>query len=212
MPDDLLQTWQYEGQDHHFNDNYPGYAIFISNGNADRAGSLMFGKFLGKELQARGLRYTPHYTLPLMRHRRRELLDADAGVYRYDELIVLQRNPHAGGAARSRVDRQPAGGTGTGEPGAPRADQRGDRCGGRGFLRGARSTARSTRLAKRASTPTVAALRPQSGDAVPRSSQPKASPDRRVHTRTVWLRRNASVLMIMKLIMLTPTPAAKAGA
>jgi N-acetylmuramoyl-L-alanine amidase len=91
VPDNLLQTWQYEGHEQHFNDNYPGYALFISNQNGDRAGSLMFGKFLGTELQARGLGYTPHYTLPLMRNRRRELVDANAGVYRYDQLIVLER-------------------------------------------------------------------------------------------------------------------------
>jgi len=108
VPDDLLQTWQYEGQDHHFNDNYPGYAIFISNQNGDRAGSLQFGKFLGAELQARGLGYTPHYILPIMRHRRRELLDADAGVYRYDELIVLQRTHMAAALleAGSIINRQ----------------------------------------------------------------------------------------------------------
>ena len=47
VPDNLLQTWQYEGQEQHYNDDYPGYAIFISNDNADRAGSLLFGKFLG---------------------------------------------------------------------------------------------------------------------------------------------------------------------
>jgi N-acetylmuramoyl-L-alanine amidase len=41
-------------------------------------------------LQARGLHYTPHYTLPLMRRNRHELLDAEAGVYRYDQLIVLR--------------------------------------------------------------------------------------------------------------------------
>ncbi len=90
VPDNLLQTWQYAGQDEHYNDDYPGYAIFVSNDNPDRAGSLMFGGFLGNELQARGLQYTPHYTLPLMGHRRRELVDAKAGVYRYDQLIVLR--------------------------------------------------------------------------------------------------------------------------
>ena len=30
--------------------------------NADRAGSLAFGRSLGHELQKRGLHYTPHYT------------------------------------------------------------------------------------------------------------------------------------------------------
>ena len=45
---------------------------------------------MGKALEARGLSYTPHYTLALMANRRRELLDALAGVYRYDQLIVLR--------------------------------------------------------------------------------------------------------------------------
>jgi N-acetylmuramoyl-L-alanine amidase len=108
VPDNLLQTWTYEGQENHFNDDYPGYALFISNDNADRAGSLMFAKLLGKELQARGLQYTPHYILPLMGHRRRVLLDAIAGVYRYDELIVLRmtRMPAVLLEAGSIVNRQ----------------------------------------------------------------------------------------------------------
>lgn len=91
VPDYLLQRWTYEEQQLNFNDDYPGYAIFVSNDNADRAGSLAFGHLLGTELQARGLAFTPHYTLALMRHRRRELLDPQAGVYRYDRLVVLER-------------------------------------------------------------------------------------------------------------------------
>jgi N-acetylmuramoyl-L-alanine amidase len=95
VPDNLLKTWDYDGQENHFNDDYPGYAIFISNENADRAGSLLFGAFLGKELESRGLHYTPHYTLALMGHRRRILVDANAGVYRYDQLIVLRETKMA---------------------------------------------------------------------------------------------------------------------
>ena len=91
VPDNLLQTWEYEGQQYSYNDDYPGYALFISYDNADRSGSLQFGHLLGKALQANGLQYTPHYTLPLMRHYRRDLVDADAGVYRFDELVVLRR-------------------------------------------------------------------------------------------------------------------------
>lgn len=90
VPDNLLRTWNYEGQEYHYNDSYPGYALFVSNDNPDRAGSLMFGHMLGEALQARGLGYTPHYILPLMRHRRRELVDEAAGVYRYDQLVVLR--------------------------------------------------------------------------------------------------------------------------
>jgi len=90
VPDHLLETWKHDGQQDHFSDRFRGHAIFISNDNADRSGSLKFGRLLGKTLQARGLHYTPHYTLALMGNRRRELLDADAGVYRYDQLIVLR--------------------------------------------------------------------------------------------------------------------------
>jgi N-acetylmuramoyl-L-alanine amidase len=108
VPDYLLETWQYEGRQNQFSDRFQGYAIFISHGNADRAGSLQFGRFLGKALQARGLQYTPHYTLPLMRNRRRELIDAAAGVYRYDQLIVLRnaRMPAVLLEAGSIVNRQ----------------------------------------------------------------------------------------------------------
>jgi N-acetylmuramoyl-L-alanine amidase len=108
VPDNLLETWQYEGQQNHFNDSFPGYAIFISNDNADRAGSLQFGRLLGQALQARGLQYTPHYTLPVMGNRRRELVDADAGVYRYDQLVVLRetRMPAALLEAGSIVNRR----------------------------------------------------------------------------------------------------------
>jgi N-acetylmuramoyl-L-alanine amidase len=108
VPDNLIHTWQYEGQDQQYNDDYPGYALFVSNDNADRAGSLLFGKFLGKALQARGLQFTPHYTLALMGNRRRQLLDADAGVYRYDQLVVLRyaRMPALLLEAGSIVNRQ----------------------------------------------------------------------------------------------------------
>jgi N-acetylmuramoyl-L-alanine amidase len=108
VPDNLMHTWQYDGQDQQYNDDYPGYALFISNDNPDHAGSLLFGKFLGKALQAHGLQFTPHYTLPLMGNRRRQLLDADAGVYRYDQLIVLRmtRMPALLMEAGSIVNRQ----------------------------------------------------------------------------------------------------------
>ena len=63
---------------------------------------------LGKALEARGLHYTPHYTLALMGHHRRELIDAEAGVYRFDQLIVLRmtRMPAVLLEAGSIVNRQ----------------------------------------------------------------------------------------------------------
>jgi N-acetylmuramoyl-L-alanine amidase len=90
VPDSFLEKWEFEGQEHTFSDRFKGHSIFISYDNHDRKGSLLYAKLLGKELKARGLQYTPHYTDKIMGHRRRELIDAETGVYRYDQLVVLK--------------------------------------------------------------------------------------------------------------------------
>jgi N-acetylmuramoyl-L-alanine amidase len=89
VPDSFLQKWQYEGEEHGFSDRFPGHSIFISSANPQYSSSLQFGRLLGEQLKARGLKYTPHYTERFMGNRRRELVDAEAGVYRYDQLVVL---------------------------------------------------------------------------------------------------------------------------
>ena len=38
VPDNLKEIWQYEGKKHSYSDRFSGYAIFVSNDNADRAG------------------------------------------------------------------------------------------------------------------------------------------------------------------------------
>jgi len=90
VPDKFLETWEFEGSQHHFSDRFKGHSIFISNDNPERTASLQFGHLLGMQLKARGLQYTPHYTEAFMGHRQRILVDAEAGVYRYDQLIVLK--------------------------------------------------------------------------------------------------------------------------
>ena len=64
--------------------------MFVSFDNAERKASLLFGKFLGNQLKARDLQFTRHYTEAIMGSRRRDLVDPEAGVYRYDKLIVLR--------------------------------------------------------------------------------------------------------------------------
>jgi N-acetylmuramoyl-L-alanine amidase len=91
VPDKMLEAWQVDGHEQQYNDRFPGHSLFVSNGNGDRAGSLAFARQLGLALKARGLTYTPHYTEQFMGKRRRELLDPQAGVYRYDQLIVLKK-------------------------------------------------------------------------------------------------------------------------
>lgn len=107
VPDKMLETWQVDGKDEHYNDRFPGHSLFISNANADRAGSLAFARQLGLALKAHGLQYTPHYTEKFMGNRRRELVDREAGVYRYDQLVVLKgtRMPAALLEAGSIVNR-----------------------------------------------------------------------------------------------------------
>jgi N-acetylmuramoyl-L-alanine amidase len=90
VPDSLLEKWEYNGEEHHFSDRFNGHSIFVSYDNRDRNGSLLFGKLLGNALKSRGLQYTPHYTERIMGNRRRQLVDGEAGVYRYDKLIVLK--------------------------------------------------------------------------------------------------------------------------
>jgi len=90
VPKQFIEKWEYEGASHIFSDRFPGHSIFISNDNADRAGSLLFGQLIGRELKTRGLQYAPHYVEPFMGNRRRVLVDGDAGVYRFDQLVVLR--------------------------------------------------------------------------------------------------------------------------
>jgi N-acetylmuramoyl-L-alanine amidase len=90
VPDKFLEKWHFGGKDRGYSDRFKGHSIFISHANSDVKGSLLFARLLGQQLKARDLHYTPHYTEKFMGHRQRLLVDADAGVYRYDQLIVLK--------------------------------------------------------------------------------------------------------------------------
>ena len=92
VPDKFLEKWQFEGEEHIFSDRFKGHSIFISRSNGSYDASLQFARLLGNQLKARGLKYTPHYTEKFMGHRQRQLVDAEAGVYRYDQLIVLKNS------------------------------------------------------------------------------------------------------------------------
>src|SRR5262252_3373049 len=90
VPDSLLEDWEYDGRPSHFSDKFPGHSIFVSYRNGSAKLSRLFGTLLGRQLKNRGLTYTRHYTEAMMGNRRRQLLDADVGVYRYDQLVVLR--------------------------------------------------------------------------------------------------------------------------
>ena len=90
VPNRFLEKWEVEGEKRSFSDRFSGHSIFISQDSSDYAGSLLFARLLGGQLQERGLKYTPHYTDPIMGNRQRRLVDVLTGVYRYDQLIVLR--------------------------------------------------------------------------------------------------------------------------
>jgi N-acetylmuramoyl-L-alanine amidase len=93
VPDVFLLKWNYEGSTRPFSDAYKGHSIFISGDNAQSIASLRFGHLLGMQMKARGLQYTTQYTEPLLGNRRRVLVDQQAGVYRFDQLVVLRHTP-----------------------------------------------------------------------------------------------------------------------
>ena len=90
MPEAFLETWDHAGVQRPYSDRFKGHSLFISYENADPAASLFFAQLLGGKLRARGLRHTSHYAEAFMGFRKRELVDPEAGVYRYDQLRVLR--------------------------------------------------------------------------------------------------------------------------
>ncbi len=90
VPEKFIEKWTFDGVDRSYSDRFKGHSMFVSASNPQFKASLQFGGLLGKELKERGLQYTPHYTDKIMGNRMRVLLDKEAGVYRFDQLVVLK--------------------------------------------------------------------------------------------------------------------------
>jgi N-acetylmuramoyl-L-alanine amidase len=89
VQDSYLARWQHDGRIDRFSDRFRGYSIFISNDNARSAESLDFARLLGDALIARDMHFTTHHAEDIAGERH-QLVDPERGIYRYDELIVLQ--------------------------------------------------------------------------------------------------------------------------
>jgi N-acetylmuramoyl-L-alanine amidase len=81
--------WNYNGREYHFSDKFSGFSIFASQLNVYSNQSLYFGKLLGAELIGRGMHFTTHHSENIPGERR-QLIDPEHGVYRYDQLVVLK--------------------------------------------------------------------------------------------------------------------------
>ena len=95
VPDKLLEAWEFDGAKSYFSDRFSGHSLFVSQQNSHFATSLKLARMIGRQLKEQGLHYASQYTMPVMGRYRRQLLDKDVGVYRYDGLIVLSRTRSA---------------------------------------------------------------------------------------------------------------------
>ena len=95
VPDKLLETWEFDGAKSYFSDRFSGHSLFVSERNPHFTTSLKLARMIGRQLKEQGLRYASQYSLPVMGRYRRQLLDKDVGVYRYDGLVVLSQTRSA---------------------------------------------------------------------------------------------------------------------
>jgi N-acetylmuramoyl-L-alanine amidase len=87
----MMEDWEFEGKKSHFSDRFSGYGLFVSKSNPDFDSSMRFAHLIGVQMKAEGLKFANQYTLPIMGKYRHDLLDKEAGIYRYDHLVVLMR-------------------------------------------------------------------------------------------------------------------------
>ncbi|NVO15927.1 MAG: N-acetylmuramoyl-L-alanine amidase [Rhodoplanes sp.] len=81
--------WRFEGRERIYSDRFAGWSLFVSQQNRQFDASLAFAKTLGAALRAKNLPFTMHHAEAIPGEGR-EVLDRDAGVFRYDALIVLK--------------------------------------------------------------------------------------------------------------------------
>lgn len=91
VPDIYVDKWEFEGKKRAFNDMFGGYSVFVSKLNPHFGASLRFARLLGNQMAGRELQFARQYDQWFMGKFQRELLDIEAGVYRYDQLIVLKQ-------------------------------------------------------------------------------------------------------------------------
>jgi N-acetylmuramoyl-L-alanine amidase len=84
-----IRRWEFAGIERNYSDKFSGHSLFVSLKNRFYKQSVDFAKLLGRELAAAGLQYTPQHAEDIPTARL-PLVDAELGVYRYDNLVVLK--------------------------------------------------------------------------------------------------------------------------
>jgi len=83
------ETWTFEGEKHAYCDRFSGYSVFCSKKNflADQSRALALE--VGRALRRAGLEPTLHHNEPIPGENR-PLIDEEAGVYEFTDLIVAK--------------------------------------------------------------------------------------------------------------------------
>jgi len=84
-----LKSWKWQEVDRPYSDNFSGFSLFISRKNPQLTKSLHCARLIGKALKQKGFSPSSHHAEPI-RGENREWADKNAGVYYYDDLIVLK--------------------------------------------------------------------------------------------------------------------------
>jgi N-acetylmuramoyl-L-alanine amidase len=85
----LLDTWNWQGSEQHFTNKFSGYSLFVSRKNPQLAASLRCARSIGLALRHAGQSPTPHHAARITGEFK-QWADREAGVYYYDELVVLK--------------------------------------------------------------------------------------------------------------------------
>lgn len=86
-----LTKWSYKGTPAAYCDKFQGYSIFISERNAQPRLCRSYAISIGNQLRKSGFLPSMHHTEKI-KGEGRELIDREAGVYRFDELLILRES------------------------------------------------------------------------------------------------------------------------
>lgn len=84
-----LESWTFGGAQRRHTPEIRGYSLFVSYKGGDPEGSERLAQAIGKALRREGLMPSLHHAEPI-RGEHRPLLNAQLGVYRFDDLVVLR--------------------------------------------------------------------------------------------------------------------------
>ncbi len=84
-----LKSWKWQAVERRYSDEFSGFSLFVSRKNPQSTMSLHCARLMGEALNRNGFKPSKHHAEPI-RGENREWADKNAGVYYYDDLIVLK--------------------------------------------------------------------------------------------------------------------------